>query len=216
MLILNCLCDLIDNYLFPNLDDVGCYMKIHTLSIILCTTLILQGCAGAVVVGTAAIATKTAVDPRTVGTQVDDSTLEVRVANALAKDQRLKKETRIVNTVYQGKILLTGQAPTTKLANLAKKIAIGVDGATEVYNEIRQGQPVSLRRKLLDTWITTTLRSQLFASHAVNSTKIKITTENSEVFLLGLLTKTEGQDAAKVASKIKGVKHVTTAFTYLP
>ncbi|AHF72926.1 21 kDa hemolysin precursor [Candidatus Sodalis pierantonius str. SOPE] len=190
-------------------------MKVHTPLILLCTALMLQGCVGAVVVGTAAVATKTATDPRTVGTQVDDGTLEARVANALAKDQQLKKEARIVNTAYQGKVLLTGQAPTPELAERAKQIAMGVDGATEVYNEIRQGQPVSLGRASMDTWITTKIRSQLLASDAVKSSNVKVTTENGEVFLLGLVTNAEGKAVAEVASKVNGVKHVTTAFTYL-
>lgn len=190
-------------------------MKVHTPLILLCSALMLQGCVGAVVVGTAAVATKTATDPRTIGTQVDDGTLEARVANALAKDQQLKKEARIVSTAYQGKVLLTGQAPTPELAERAKQIAMGVDGATEVYNEIRQGKPVSLGRASMDTWITTKIRSQLLASDAVKSSNIKVTTENGGVFLLGLVTNAEGKAAAEVASKVNGVKHVTTAFTYL-
>ena len=61
---------------------------LSALAVILAAT-VLQGCA-AVVVGSAAVATKTATDPRTVGTQVDDGTLELRVSNALAKDQQIK------------------------------------------------------------------------------------------------------------------------------
>lgn len=190
-------------------------MKVRYPFVLLFTALLLQGCVGAVVVGSAAVATKTATDPRTVGTQVDDGTLEARVANALAKDAQIKKETRIVATAYQGKVLLTGQAPTTELASRAKQIVLGVDGATEVYNEIRQGQPVSLGRASIDTWITTKIRSQLLASDAVKSSNVKVTTENGEVFLLGLVTNEEGKAAAQTASQVSGVKHVTTAFTYI-
>ncbi|MGP4123039.1 MAG: division/outer membrane stress-associated lipid-binding lipoprotein [Sodalis sp. (in: enterobacteria)] len=188
-------------------------MKIHLSLIVLCAALMLQGCIGAVVVGTAAVATKTATDPRTVGTQIDDHTLEVRVANALAQDQKLKQEARIINTAYHGKILLTGQAPDPELAKRAKQIAMGVNGATEVYNEIRQGHPLSLGRMSIDAWITTKIRSQLLASDAVKSFNVKVTTENGEVFLLGLVSNAEGKAAAEIASKVNGVKHVTTAFT---
>ena len=48
-----------------------------------------------------------------------------------------------------------------------------------------------------------------------NKQMIKVTTENGEVFLLGLVTEQEGQSAAQIASKVSGVKHVTTAFTYV-
>lgn len=190
-------------------------MKLKATFAVLFSALLLQGCVAGVVVGSAAVATKTATDPRTVGTQVDDSTLEVRVENALSKDQQLKKEARVVATAYQGKILLTGQAPNTELASRAKQIALGVEGAVEVYNEIRQGTPVSLGTASSDTWITTKIRSQILTSDTVKSSNVKVTTENGEVFLLGLVTQQEGQSAAQIASQVSGVKHVTTAFSYV-
>ncbi|WP_411755638.1 division/outer membrane stress-associated lipid-binding lipoprotein [Serratia sp. (in: enterobacteria)] len=190
-------------------------MKLRATFAVLFSALLLQGCVAGVVVGSAAVATKTATDPRTVGTQVDDGTLEARVENAIGKDQQLKKEARVVATAYQGKVLLTGQAPTTELASRAKQIALGVDGAAEVYNEIRQGTPVSLGTASSDTWITTKVRSQILTSDTVKSSNVKVTTENGEVFLLGLVTQQEGQSAAQIASQVSGVKHVTTAFTYV-
>lgn len=190
-------------------------MKLRATFAVLCSALLLQGCIAGVVVGSAAVATKTATDPRTVGTQVDDGTLEARVENAISKDEQLKKEARIVATAYQGKVLLTGQAPSTELASRAKQIALGVDGAVEVYNEIRQGTPVSLGTASSDTWITTKVRSQILTSDTVKSSNVKVTTENGEVFLLGLVTQQEGQSAAQIASQVSGVKHVTTAFTYV-
>ncbi|APG20085.1 osmotically-inducible protein OsmY [Kosakonia radicincitans DSM 16656] len=190
-------------------------MKAFTPLAVLISALLLQGCVGAVVVGSAAVGTKAATDPRTVGTQVDDSTLELRVNSALSKDEQLKKEARVNVTAYQGKVLLTGQAPNTELSSRAKQIAVGVEGATEVFNEIRQGQPIGLGTASSDTWITTKVRSQLLGSDQVKSSNVKVTTENGEVFLMGLVTQREGQAAADIASRVSGVKHVTTAFTLL-
>ncbi|AIM23711.1 osmotically-inducible protein OsmY [Serratia sp. OLHL2] len=190
-------------------------MKLKATFAVLSSALLLQGCIAGVVVGSAAVATKTATDPRSVGTQVDDGTLEARVESALSKDQQLKKEARVVATAYQGKVLLTGQSPNADLTARAKQIAMGVEGTTEVYNEIRQGTPVSLSTASSDTWITTKVRSQLLTSDTVKSSNVKVTTENGEVFLLGLVTQQEGQSAAQIASQVSGVKHVTTAFTYV-
>lgn len=190
-------------------------MKAFKPLAVLIAAILLQGCVAAAVVGTAAVATKTATDPRTIGTQVDDGTLELRVNSALGKDEQLKKDARINVTAYQGKVLLTGQTQNTGLASRAKQIALGVDGATEVYNEIRNIAPVGLGTASTDTWITTKVRSQLLASDQVKSSNVKVTTENGEVFLLGLLTEREGKAAADIASRVSGVKHVTTAFTFL-
>ncbi|AOV97921.1 osmotically-inducible protein OsmY [Edwardsiella hoshinae] len=178
------------------------------------SALLLQGCVAAVI-GSATMATQAASDPRSVGTQVDDGTLEARISNALSKDAQLKKEARVVVTAYQGQVLLTGQAPSQELINRAKQIAMGVEGTKAVYNEIRRGNPVSLGTASADAWITTKVRSQLLASDQVKSTNVKVTTENGEVFLLGLVTPKEGQAAAQIASRVSGVKHVTTAFTLL-
>jgi len=101
------------------------------------------------------------------------------------------------------------------MANRAKQSTMGVDGATEVYNEIGIGQKVTLGTTSSDTWITTKIRSQLLGSDQVKSSNVKVTTENGEVFLLGLVTQQEAQAAADVASRVSGVKHVTTAFTML-
>lgn len=190
-------------------------MKVISTLAVLISALLLQGCIAAAVVGTAAVGTKAATDPRTVGTQVDDSTLEVRVNSALSKDEQIKKEARINVTAYQGKVLLTGQTPDLSLATRAKQIAVGVDGATEVFNEVRQGQPISLGTSSSDTWITTKVRSQLLASDQVKSSNVKATTENGEVFLMGLVTDREGKAAADIASRVSGVKRVTTAFTFI-
>ncbi|MGV3345954.1 division/outer membrane stress-associated lipid-binding lipoprotein [Enterobacteriaceae bacterium LUAb1] len=175
--------------------------------------LLLQGCVAAAVVGSAAVATKTATDPRTVGTQVDDSTLELRVSSALAKDDHIKSDTHIATTAYQGTVLLTGQTPNAELAQRAKQIALGVDGTTAVYNEIRNGAKASFGTTSSDAWITTKVRSQLLSSNKVKSSNIKITTENGEVFLMGLVTSQEGKAAANIASRVSSVKRVVTAFT---
>ncbi len=190
-------------------------MKASYLFAVVLSALLLQGCVAAAVVGAAGVATKSGTDPRTVGTQVDDTTLEARVSSAISANQDLKNKARIVATAYSGKVLLTGQAPTADMASTAKQIALKVDGATDVYNEIRLGTPVSLGTASADTWITTKVRSQLLTSDQVRSSNVKVTTENGEVFLLGLVTQEQGQAAAKIAASVSGVSHVTTAFTYL-
>lgn len=143
-------------------------MKALSPIAVLISALLLQGCVAAAVVGTAAVGTKAATDPRSVGTQVDDGTLEVRVNSALSKDEQIKKEARINVTAYQGKVLLVGQSPNAELSARAKQIAMGVDGANEVYNEIRQGQPIGLGEASNDTWITAPALALLMTLPAVS------------------------------------------------
>ncbi|MFP3029116.1 MAG: division/outer membrane stress-associated lipid-binding lipoprotein [Arsenophonus sp.] len=190
-------------------------MRLYHLITIIYSTLLLQGCISAAVIGSAAVATKSATDPRSVGRQVDDGTLEARVSAALNKEKEIICNARIITTAYEGKILLTGQAPDLMLAKRAKQIATKVEGVETIYNEIRQATPVDLGTASKDTWITTKIKLQILMSNSVKSSTVKVITELGEVFLLGILTQQEGTIAAKIASEIDGVKHVTTAFTYL-
>ena len=190
-------------------------MKAFSPLAVIIAALLLQGCVAAAVVVTDDVGTKDAKYPRSVGTQVDDGTLELRVNTALSKDAQIKKEARINVSAYQGKVLLVGQSPNSELSARAKQIAMGVEGTTEVFNEIRQGQPIGLGDASNDTWITTKVRSQLLTSDQVKSSNVKVTTENGEVFLLGLVTEREAKAAADIASRVSGVKRVTTAFTFI-
>ncbi|MTC28748.1 divisome-associated lipoprotein YraP [Providencia alcalifaciens] len=190
-------------------------MRLLPIFAIMFSAVLLQGCIGAAVVGTAAVATKSATDPRSVGQQVDDGTLEARVSGQLNRNKDITNNSRIIATAYKGNVLLTGQSPDMSLADKAKQIASNVDGTEKVYNEVRQGQPVDLGTASKDTWLTTKVKSKILASDEVKSGSVKVITENGEVFLLGVLTQQEGAAAAKIASETDGVRRVTTAFIYL-
>ncbi|MFV2203845.1 BON domain-containing protein, partial [Escherichia coli] len=61
----------------------------------------------------------------------------------------------------------------------------------------------------------TKVRSQLLTSYLVKSYNVKVTTENGEVFLIGLVTEREAKAAADIASRVSCVKRVTTAFKFI-
>ncbi|UDG81715.1 divisome-associated lipoprotein YraP [Candidatus Profftia lariciata] len=190
-------------------------IRYFPILLVIISELLLQGCIAATMISGAAIATKTIIDPRSLGRQIDDSTLESRLFNALDKNKQLKKLAHIVVTTYQGNILLTGQAPSSYLISCAKNIAISVNSNNAVYSEIRIGKPINLSTLFNDSWITTKVRSQLLMNDAVKSSNIKVITENSEVFLLGLVTPQESEAVAHIASQVNGVRRVITAFNIL-
>ena len=176
--------------------------------------LLLQGCITTAVVTTAAVAGKVATDPRSAGTQVDDEVLEEKVAQNLNNDAQLKTETRINVVVYNGKVLLIGQAPNYTAAETAKNIAAGVDGVKEVVNEIRTGEVIRASQVAIDSWITTTIKSKLLLNGEVKTTEVKVITENGEVFLIGKLSHTQADAATEVARNVRGVSKVVKVITY--
>ena len=190
-------------------------VKKSLLTLLFGTALLsLQGCITTAVVTTAAVAGKVATDPRSAGTQVDDEILEEKVAQNLNNDAQLKTETRINVVVYNGKVLLIGQAPNYTAAETAKNIAAGVDGVKEVVNEIRTGEVIRASQVAIDSWITTTIKSKLLLNGEVKTTEVKVITENGEVFLIGKLSHTQADAATEVARNVRGVSKVVKVITY--
>lgn len=194
-------------------------MKLNRLikiTTILSSLFLLQACVTAAIVGTtAAVATKVATDPRTVGTQIDDETLEERVLSAINSDQQIKEEARVQVVSYNGRVLLIGQVPQDNLKEMAKNLAMGVNGVTDIYNEIRLGSPITIGQVSQDSWITTQIKSKMLVSASVKASNIKVITENGEVFLMGNVTAQQAEAATEIARNISGVRKVVKVFVYL-
>ncbi|OBW96178.1 division/outer membrane stress-associated lipid-binding lipoprotein [Gallibacterium anatis] len=176
---------------------------------------LLQGCVAAAVVGGGALATKVAMDPRTTGTQIDDQTLELRVADALRKDKQLNEQAHISTVVYNGRALLVGEVPSADLKEVAVNLARGVKDIADVYDEIQIGEKVSFMQASKDTWITTEVKSKLFVNGNVKASDVKVVTENGVVYLIGRVTQSQAAAAVDVARQVNGVRKVVKVFTYL-
>lgn len=174
----------------------------------------LQGCITAAVVSSAAVATKVATDPRSAGRQLDDETLEEKVAYNLNQDAQLKEEARINVVAYNGKVLLIGQAPNDSAKEQARNISAGVDGVSNVYDEIRVGEKIGVIQIGKDSLITAKIKSHLLANSEVKATEVKVITENGEVFLMGNLSNEQANAAAEVARNSLGVSKVIKVITY--
>ncbi|KFA58159.1 hypothetical protein A9G48_10275 [Gilliamella sp. wkB18] len=189
-------------------------MKKFALTVILMSSaLMLQGCVAAVIGAGATATAKVASDPRTAGTQVDDTTLNSKIGMKLKDNASEFVGSRISTSVYDSNVLLTGQG-NNEQSMKAESLVAEVDGIKKIFNQIRIGKIIGAGTITNDTWITTKVKSQLILNADTKARKIKVVTENSEVFLMGIVTQEEGRVAAEVASKVSGVKKVIMLFTY--
>lgn len=174
---------------------------------------LISGCTPAVLITSASIATQTSTDPRSTGRQIDDGTLTLRVSHAISS-AGLPPQARVTSTVYQGDVLLTGEAPDDATRQAASETVNSVSGVRHIWNEIRTGSPVSTGQKVNDTWLSSDIRARLLLNRDTRLADIKVVTENNEVFLMGLVTPEEGQHVTELVSRISGVTHVTTAWVF--
>ena len=174
----------------------------------------LQSCAVATVVAVTAGATMVA-DRRTFSKQIDDQSIEFVAHNELNKQKALSKNTNLHVVSMNGTVLVIGQAPNSYLRDLAIKTIQDVPDILTIHNQVRIGSTTAITTQSNDIWLTSKVKSALLANGEVNAKDIKVVTENSEVFLLGLVTQQEADIVVEIARNINGVSRVFKAFEYI-
>lgn len=171
----------------------------------------LQGCIAAAA-GGAATGAAVATDRRTAGTMVDDQAIELKANHAISRQQLLWKQSHINVVSYNNVVLLVGQTPREEYKKEVEEIVSDIPKIRRIHNELSIGSPVSLQTRSHDSWITTQLKAKLVGSQAVSATHIKVITENSVVYLLGLTTPEEELAVTEIARAIPGVEKVVQIF----
>jgi osmotically-inducible protein OsmY len=176
---------------------------------------VLPACAplviGTIAAGTAIVAT----DRRTTGTQVDDTSIELRVRNELdAAFKAISKEVHISVNSFERKVLLTGEVPTEQAKAQAGEIAARSLNVRTVVNELMVAPPSTLGQRTNDTTVGTKVRAQFVNTKEIPFNSVSIVTERGVVYLMGFVTEKEGEIAAHVASRVTGVQQVVKVFDY--
>lgn len=182
--------------------------------IVLGTVVLLQGCAAAVVAGTASAVTA-ANDRRTIGSQIDDNNIEIKASIALSEVERLEKFANISAVSVNGIVLLVGQVANEEMRNEAQRTIEGVSGIRKIHNQIRIGSNIGITTQTHDSWLTSKVKGQLLTAKDISSNNIKVVTENAEVFLMGLVSDSESTKAVNIARNVSGVERVVKVFEYL-
>lgn len=175
---------------------------------------VLQGCAPLVVVGAATAATA-ANDRRTVGAFIDDGAIELKSRSALNSDPALHGNMHLSVTSMNGIVLLSGEVTRAELRERALAHVRAVPGIRRVADEITIGDPASFGSRTYDGWLTTKVKTKLIAEDDLDSTRVKVVTENDAVYLMGLVTRAEAKLATDAARTTRGVARVITLFEYL-
>lgn len=153
-------------------------------------------------------------DKRSMKTMAEDRDIVSTALKEINNDQQLREQTHIDIAAFNGLMLMAGQAPTEELRNQAYQIASSTPRVKRVYNEITIAPPTSTTIQTQDSWITTKVKSMMLAEKGLHSSQIKVITEDSVVYLMGIVTHKQADLAATVASKASGVKKVVRIFEY--
>ncbi len=187
-------------------------MKMYKVLTLLLVSIMLSGCAGLFVAG-AATTVNLVTDTRTTKEIWNDNSLESEVAGMSNKAPYVG-QVRVVASSQRGTVVLMGQAKTQALSNQLEAQVKGLKGVKRVYNQIRIKDPISFTSVSNDSWLTTKVKSALLTDERLNGVKVKVITEDKEVFLLGYVSKEHADVATEIARNVSGVNQVIRAFQF--
>jgi osmotically-inducible protein OsmY len=186
--------------------------------VIILAFLLLPGCIStAIVAGAAAGAAGGSIiyDHRSAKTMLDDRDITFNMQQELDHDKQLNGHANLSVASFNHIVLLVGQAPNSELRNRAEEILKSHTKIKMLYNEITIEKPISDIASANDSWITTKVKALLLATPGLNSATLKVVTENSVVYLMGLTTRSQAEIATDKARSIAGVQKIVKLFEYL-
>ena len=172
----------------------------------------LQGCVPMVIGAGGAAAYSSLEDRRTAGTQIDDEAIEVRASNRVS--DRFGGAVHVNVTSYNRIALLSGEVPDERAKAEAEKIVRAVPTVRDVTNDLQVSGISSLASRGNDSYLTLKVRGRLLDTKALSQVHIKVVTESGVVYLMGLITQAEADEAVEIARNTGGVRKVVKVFEY--
>ena len=185
----------------------------YTILLLMAGLPLIHGCAPVMLGGAAATGVMMAEDRRTVGTITEDQGIELKASNRIG--ERFKDGVHVNVTSFNRMLLLTGEVPDAAARSEAERIARGVENVRGIYNELAVAGVSSYTTRTNDAILTSKVKARFVDAQKFNALHVKVVTENSVVYLLGLVKKQEAADATEVARTTSGVQKVVRVFEYL-
>lgn len=179
-------------------------------TVLACQAGLLSACAPLVVGGAAAGTAIVATDRRTSGMQLEDQNIGFKVDSHMR--QAFGDSAYINSTVYLQRVLLTGRVADDNAKRRAGELAREVENVKDVVNQLAIGPVPDFEARARDTWLSSKVRAALVNTRGVPSRTITVTTDDGVVYLMGKVTRIEGDLAAAAAADISGVKKVVKVF----
>lgn len=173
---------------------------------------LLSGCFPVVATGVGAGAL-IAGDRRSAGAYIDDQSIEMKAGDLV--DKTFKSGVHLNITSYNRNVLLTGEAPDAAAREKIEKLVRGVPNVRSITDEVVLDAPASLSARSHDTLVTSRVKGRIIDSNKVPAIAVKVVTERNVVYLLGLVSQKEGNDASEIARTTEGVERVVTVFEYI-
>ena len=176
--------------------------------ILLLIAIILSGCVGVSSSGVFGTGVSVALDPRSVGTQIDDSIMQKNLSARMILIDK-KYLLSVKSKVLDGRIFLTGKVENPEDKLKLTKMAWETEGVRSVRNDIKVKENFNFKQSAKDLLITSQLRTALIIDKEIKSTNYQIDTYKKKIYIYGIaMTSNEKEKVIDEAKQILDVKDV--------
>lgn len=154
---------------------------------------------------------------RSTGTVLNDQSLEYDVISNIRNDPGFSEDDHIKVEVHEGVVLLAGETTSEASKALATELAKKPRLTQRVVNDLKVGEREGFGGKLDNSWLTTKVNSKLITENPLpgnDASRIKVVSSHNTVYLMGLVTREEGDAVAEIVRNIGGVEKVVKIFDY--
>jgi osmotically-inducible protein OsmY len=173
---------------------------------------VVTGCAPVVIAAGVGATAVVANDRRSTGAQVDDESIELKINTSVTSSYGNSIHVNV--TSYNATVLLTGEVASTAIKDDIVKVAKTTDRVKGVENYLVIGPLAEISGRTNDSYITSKVKARFVESDKLSTLNVKVVTERSTVYLMGIVTRDEGNAAAQIAATTSGVARVVKVFEY--
>ena len=184
-------------------------MKINKI-LLLFVLLIITGCVGASSTGVLGTGVSIATDPRTIGTQIDDSIMQKNLSAKLINmdtNYILSVKTKVLD----GRIFITGKVDTIEEKLKITKLGWEIKGARSVKNDLQIKEKFNFQKSAKDILITSQLRAAMITSKKIKSANYNIDTHKKKIYVYGIAK--DEEERAEVINEAKQILDVEDVIT---
>ena len=187
--------------------------SIRLIAVILALSPVLQSCAPVLIGAGVGAGVMMADDRRTSAAILEDQTIEIKIRSRI--EEKYGEQVHANITSFNRFVLLTGEAPTEEIKQDLTIVALEVQNVRNVQNEVIVAGNSSFTSRSGDSLLTSLVKGRLTQNENVSANHVKVVTENSTVFLMGLVTRAEAEAAAQTAATSNGAQRVVKLFEYI-
>jgi len=153
---------------------------------------------------------------RTLGNIIEDEAIELKVRVNLSKGSVPLAQSHINVKSFNGQVLLTGQVPNETIRQEAEQIVGQTREVKRIHNELEIAGPSSTIVRSNDIYLTSRVKLKLLSDKSIEGLRVKVVTENGVVYLMGLVSQREADQAVAIVREVPGVQRIVKVFEYVP